>query len=265
MYAMIFEKHFGYKPRERTLSSKRTQAALEKARAVCEEKSLDLAVWITAQMHAFQNAKVKDRNGRKLAFQSNWLGGPKALDRYQVYTQWAKRKFNRPREDAFDSRTRLGVLRLTLAGDEERIAHAFVFARAQGEPITWDAAVIDAEPGPEWLAVAGQVDDLPVRHCRTELETRFGRETLQRERRRAQLTAAWNIAQGIQHGLPDRMSIAGDFSWKEFADFVARLLRGRPEPVEPDLDDLDGTLWGSHDRRKGRGRGTQAGGRRILL
>lgn len=248
LYADLHRQHYGHAPLELTTSHK-VWTALQYVQSVCEEHRLDPAVWITAQMHGMKKFldEQQDTGGDCPYFMSNMLCGEKAKVRYNIYVCMSDRRYKRARADSFDSRTKLEGLFCELADDEERVGGYYVACVLAGEPEFWRVCIVAAEAGDKWRAVH-DMPGIAARRMFVELKGEHGSKMLDAAKKLATLRAAVAVAARYSFSLPDRISYREPFSWKSYAQLLARVCEHEHErePVGV-ISGIPGIQWGVGD------------------
>lgn len=257
LYGRLYLKHFGQPPRvDRSPMGQPRQArltrALAKAVALCRTHRLDLPIFVSAQMVAF--TRYRDRLPTRVRqFPVEWLGGPRAVERYTCFRQMAKRLYGEVGEDAFALQTQVGRLHARLSAEEHRVAEAFCLRWRREGAADWQAACDSVSPSLDWRALeAGPGGTDPaVRQQGALLTGRLGAAACRTLKASVQLHAAAALAEQAQSGLPARVGFRLPWSWPSFARLLTHLcgaLRTRPfAPV--DLAGVGGTWWRAHARR----------------
>lgn len=234
IYDQLYLLHFG-KP-SRAKPSLKTNEIFGRLASWCARNEVDFATFIAANM-----TLLKPRL-KRYGFQPNMLRGENAERRYNGYLARANRRYRCGSHSVFaGTETWVGRIRADLVETESEIADVFVRANLGGEPTTWEQAVACCEHTAVWVEFAKK------RGAWTTLVSFYGSDRPVEEQKLAQLRAAWSVAQGLQHGLPDRIGFT-EFTWSGFLDLMRQVL---PEPKTRsavDLGEVDVTVWGGNER-----------------
>ena len=214
LYDRLFQQHFGRWPHRR--SSLKDNAMFGRVFAWCLNHDVNPEDYISANMRL-----LGPRLGRH-PFRPNMLLGPKAEARYNGAIGRANRRFGSGSQRAFLSReTWIGRIRTNLALSELEVADLFVSLSLAGDSITFEDASTMIQTSQDWQDYRNKTG------CWSKLVWQFGPDGAKREGLIATLTAAWQIAEKLRHGLGDCIGFV-DFSWSGFvrilmhAGFVAK-------------------------------------------
>lgn len=207
LYDRLFQQHFGRWPHRRT--SLRDNTTFGRVFAWCLNHDVNPEDYISANMRL-----LGPRLGRH-SFRPNMLVGPRAESRYNGALGRANRRFGTGSQRVFLSReTWIGRIRTNLALSESEVADLFVSLALADDQITWDEASAMVTTSQDWRDYRAKTG------CWHKLVWQFGPDGAKREGLIASLTAAWQIAEKLRHGLGDCIGFV-DFSWPAFV----RILR----------------------------------------
>ena len=240
IYRRVYQKHFGRLPSTRMLSRPNWCKFFPKVIGFCVDHDIEIALWITAQMHGMKAWLAKNR---RVGFMPNMLVGEGAKRRYSVYVRQVGRRYKQAKEDTLDNRTEVGRLVDMFTEGEEVVGDYYVAACASDKPIDWKTAVRRTEQPEEWLAWNGGIKDRKRRHHFASWVKRYGRPFMGRLVRLARTRAMVNVARHYHHALPDRIGFEDEPAWEDMAELIARLYPSEPLRVI-DLEEVSGTAWG---------------------
>lgn len=232
LFDALFHHHFGRPSRRR--ASLQDNITFGRVFAWCLNHDVNPEDFISANM-----LLLRSRLGRH-AFRPNMLVGANAEARYNGVLGRANRRFGTGTMRVFESReTWLGRIRANLAASEFEVADLFVSLALADDQVSWEQAVASVRTHQDWRDYQARVG------CWNRLATSLGRDGALREGLIAKLTAAWQIAERLRHGLGDCIGVS-DFSWGAFV----RLLRHAGfEPKQRDHADFvstaGGRTWGN--------------------
>lgn len=220
LYDTLHKKHFG-KPSWRRNNS-RNNIAFGRAFAFCVRHEIDPAAYISANMALLRDWLKRSR----IAFQPTMLVGEKAEARYNGYMRRANRRFRRGDHRVFDvADTQIGRLRNDLYLSEHAVAEHYVALRLRGRDLPWEEVASMVTTSQTWKDVSARSGAW------------FDLQRPEDELLLARVRAAWAIAETYRHGLGDSIGFT-DFSWRAFADLIARLIAETPPVYAPSVDDL---------------------------
>lgn len=226
LFDRLYEKHLGSRPRRRK-SNVSIVRAMNCAARFCDDRGLDLTLYVAAQMVAMRDGVVKHPYG----FQPNLLLGERALGRYNAYARKLNRRYHHAGETALTDADR--ALREALFASEVSLgAHLTASAvnGKKGDPN--DADVRDA-----WrAAVYGMsADSKAARQIYIQLLKSHDPSWIAAALMLARLEAACVIADRYGPCLSDRIGVGpAGFTWEAFADLIAVMFAKdvTPEPAE---------------------------------
>lgn len=243
LYARLYQKHYGRRPRPDLFRSKRWRAWLNKAETFCEEKDIDLSVWMTAQMHGMKKWIMAQRKtNKRIAFQPNMLVGEKAFRRYEIYRAIARRRFKQARDTTMDSDTEIGKFIEALLDGEEVVGGYYVAARVAGDRMSWEQAIEETSPPSLWKMIRGGMKDKEYRRWFLATVNRYSVERIHQWRWLARVRAMVNVARHYNAILPDRIGVDENPTWDGIAALLARLYAG-PKLQVNGLEGVTGTVW----------------------
>ena len=244
VYTRLYQKHFGRTPRASLLRKPRWHHSIVRLVALCSERNIDPAVWITAQMHGMKLwITAQKKTNRRVSFQTNMLVGKKAERRYIVYLTIAKRRFHQARDDTLDGLTETGRFIDALTEGEEAVGHYFVAAHIEDAPVSWEEAVRETEPTEEWLTVHGGMKDHQRKRSYVAWTNRYGHDRMKDMRALARTRAMVNVARQYHYALPDRIGVREEPTWESLAPLLARFC-GKKKLQVNDLEGVTGMSWG---------------------
>lgn len=213
--------------------SPRNKAMLTRAWAWCEDNKVDFGTYVAANMTLL-------RTSSKRRFQPNMLSGANAQNRYHGYMARANRRYRHGHRDAFAAtETWLGRTRVNAVLSETSIAEIYVGANLNDCPTTWEEAMGAADTlCAEWTSLTNRRGKVWV-----EISKLWDSKRAESERQLMIVSAAWNVAQGIQPGLPERIGYT-EFQWPAFLSLMQEILPERRVREKVDLSDVDVLLWG---------------------
>lgn len=257
LFAALYRKHYGasHPGMQRWQSRAKVQASVARAVAFCTAEGLDVAVYLSAQMHAFTHIRRLGRSPqvrRLRIFPVSWIHGtPKSVERYRTFLRVATRVYRRRIESALDERTAAGSVRWALAEAEEAVAEEFLTQWRLTGTADWQVACDTVSPDRTWRALEHQTGatDPAVRQAWVGLLGQFGRDGCRLLKQFAQLHAAVSLADQLQYGLASRLGFRPPWSWPAFAHTVTRLCGGvRTDPLRAPLPGVHGVWWGAQRR-----------------
>lgn len=240
IYRRVYQKHFGRMPSLKMLGRPNWSQFFPKIIGFCIEHDINIALWITAQMHGMKKWLAKNR---RVGFMPNMLVGEGAKRRYDVYVRQVGRRYKQAKEDTMDSRTEVGRLTDLFTEGEEVVGDYYIAAHADGTPIDWKQAVRRTEQPEEWLAWHGGIKDRRRCHYFVSWLEHYGRPFMDSLVRLARVRAMVNVARRYHHALPDRIGFDDELRWKDMADLIARLYPSKELQVI-DLEEVSGMAWG---------------------
>jgi hypothetical protein len=202
--------------------------------ALCGREEIDVATYIAGNMWAMKPWVDKNPVG----FQPSHLSGERALKRYYAYFGRQKRRFRQQHHTGRTSGTLAADIRQNFAIGEYAVGLEYARAFIADGVDDWMAAVNEARPNADWLAI-----DVGCSGRRNhELRVVFGHRRLQEEKIRAELYAACAIAELYEHGLQHRIGLGTAFDWPSFAALLARLFPLPGDIVSPVVG-MTGVEW----------------------
>jgi hypothetical protein len=239
IYDRLHREIFGTRSR-RTLSA-RNQDAFARVTSHLIAQDIDPATFVAGNMWAMKPWVEKNEH---IGFQPTHLQGEKADRRYHAYKGHQSRRFRQQRHTGQTSGTLVADLRQNLFLAEFEVGLAYVRAFVADGVDDWQAAIEEAQPNPDWLAVVTEGSGRRAKRY-AELSAAVGALRLRGERQLAQLRAACAVAESYEHDLAHRVG-ARPFSWRGLAELLARLF-----PVEDENRDImsrsesavDGLVW----------------------
>ncbi len=199
---------FGTRSR-RKRTSLRNSVILGRLYSWCLDRGVDFPTYVSAQM-------TLCRGGAR-AFRVNYLWGERAERRYNGYLRRANSRYRKGSREAFvGTETWVGRVRHELALSEAEVADIYVHACLAGHEIEWDEAVAAANVSDTWRRFVRKRGDW------LRFADLFGEDRANGEGDLMRLAAAWQVAEGIRHGLPDCIGVT-DFSWSAFAALMVQL------------------------------------------
>jgi hypothetical protein len=205
MYSRCYRSHFGRVPRRAQLL--RVIPAMHRVLLFCQQYGLDVATYVSAQMHAvaplLATLRIKSGKyrGKLLGFQPNMLFGEKALTRYNVFVHAARARYTDVSADVFRGKTQQGALLTTLTLAELAVGEIYVGSVLCCAPLTWAEAVQRAQPPVVWA----QQQSLPLR-------------------RASRLAAMVQVVDALRYGLSRRLASRLEWTWERLAETVVRVL-----------------------------------------
>ena len=216
IYRFQYRKHFGRDPG--ALPDPRVQTIFSRIFAMCRHQDIDIATYITANMHGMRFWLSKNKGK---SFQPNMLSGPKALNRYRVYCEIANRRLQGA-EDGLDGRTELGKLRADLAVSEELVGRRYVSAFIHGHELSMNGAIDSTDElyslSEDWHDVRSHLEGTMLRY--DSRVSCYPLQRLQEEYRLAQLTAAAAVGDTYVPHFRTTVGVA-TFKWRSFAALMA--------------------------------------------
>lgn len=236
IYDRLHREILGKRSR-RTLSS-RNADVFDRVAAYLLAHSMDAATYIAGNMWAM---KPWVENNPDIGFQPSHLQGDNAMRRYHAYLGKQSRRFRQQRHTGETSGTLLADLRQRLYLGEFDVASAYVQAYVADGSADWDAAITEAKPGLDWLAVESQGEGRRAARY-SDLSAQCGAFRLRTEKNLTRLQAACAVAQSYEHDLAHRIG-ARPFTWESFAQLIAYHYPIPLDTVSEDLDGVVGSVW----------------------
>jgi len=239
LYDRLHREIFGTRSR-RTMSARNEDAFASIANRLIV-LDIDPATYVAGNMWAM---KPWVENNEHIGFQPTHLNGERAERRYHAYKGRQTRRFGQQRHTGNTSGTLIADLRQRLFLGEFDVGLAFVRAFVADGAADWQAAIEEAQPNPEWLAVESEGSGRRAKRY-AELSAAVGALKLRGEKQLAQLRAACAVAESYEHDLAHRIG-ARPFSWTSLAELLSRLYPLEVvarDTVSRDESALGGLLW----------------------
>lgn len=241
VYDFLYRKHFGRAPSKPKDPHKR-DLIFSRVFVVCVKEEIDLATYITANMHGMKAWLEKNR---RMTFQPNMLSGPKALNRCRVYMEITNRRM-RGNSEGFDSHTAHGDLRRELHLAEFEVGKQFV-ATSRHRQTSWLEATervcerIDLPAS--WTGVNALMrnDDIDNDYVR-EYRACYGDRRLQTEFRLSVVSATAAVLRIYRADLADVVGSTRIPTWAETAALVSEMFPLRARTSSADLTHVPGRL-----------------------
>ena len=223
-----------FEERSRRKNSERNANALQRAWTWCVDNKVDFGTYVAANMTLMRDKTLR------YGFQPNMLSGVNAQKRYHGYMARTNRQFRHGHRSArIQTDTWLGRTRVAAVLTETAVAEIYVGANLNDCATTWEEAMVSAGGlCVEWKSLTNRRGKAWVELCKL-----WNTERAESERQLMILHAAWNVAQGLQPGLPERIGYT-EFLWPSFLSLMQEILPERRVREKVDLSDVDVVQWG---------------------
>jgi len=220
LYDLLYEKYLGRKPWKAAAQNAKTVRVLLQVAKFCDERKLDLAMYVAAQMVGLRDWLKT----QKFGFGPTMLLGEKALARYNANVRKLDRKFHHAAEDAMSDSAK--ALREQVFEDELSIGAYICAAALKGTPVPLVDAVAAARLSGGWYTVAMGIHAPEVRQraAYVVLCDRHREGWVKDLLNSARLNAAVAVADRYKPGLSSLLSFSGDLDWSAFADVIAQVV-----------------------------------------
>lgn len=237
IYDALYLKHFGVPSRRKRSTT--NNLAFGRVFAWCLNHEVAVADYIAANMLLLRDRyPLRAKSGRVINFTPGVLVGSKAEARYNGVLRRANSRHRQGTTDVFDAtETWLGRIRSNLFQAEYDVAEVFVSAHLDGRSPSWRDVSGDVETNQDWR------DFYAGRGAFASVANSYSRERAVTELMFAQLRAAWCVAEGVQHGLADRVGFS-DFNWPDFSRLMCYVRDQRPKRERVDVTPHSGSSWG---------------------
>lgn len=213
LYDQLHARYFGKPPRQPTSRNVNAVMNVSAAYRFCRNKGLDFPMYVGANMSEMRWLV----EGKKFPFRPGMLLGDKALERYNKTVRKADRRTAHAQVAAIHAP--IDSLRDKLYEGELSVGSYFVAAKLS-DPVTWEQAIVAAEPNEEWQAMQSM--------NQYKLAAKFSQVLLQRAMLTARTAAGVTVAERYGVGLSERIGFRNNiFRWDVLADLIQSISERR--------------------------------------